>query len=451
MRNLSRIVWSEGMYLGPHHFQAQSRYFEDTIHFAAESLWFCPWGFLGVELNHEALRNGTLLLTHARGVFPDGLSFDMPAADALPEPLGVDDRFSPTAHSAMVYLAVPQLRTVAGNTALDAASVNGSTRYIAEEKLIFDEITGLDEKPVRFGRKNIRFVVEGEQTAGLQLLPIARVLRDGMGHYIYDEKFIPPSMRISASSRLMSLAGRLIEILQAKNEAFTGRVIGFDKLATGASAQQVASFWFLHAVNSALASLRHQYLTAQGHPEELYAEFLKLGGALCTFGLESTPSTLPLYNHMDLEGCFGALDDQIRRHLEMVVPTNCVSIALEQHHNYFWEGDLPDTRYFGNVRWYLSIASNVGEVDLILLTPQLAKICSARFVPDLVKRALPGMRLTHVPIPPASLSPRIQNQYFLVDRGGRCWDHLVQTRRVGIYVPGEIPSPKLELLILLES
>ena len=72
MRNLSRIVGPKA-YLGPHHFQAQSRYFEDTIHFAAESLWDCPWGFLGVELNHEALRNGTLVLTHARGVFADGL------------------------------------------------------------------------------------------------------------------------------------------------------------------------------------------------------------------------------------------------------------------------------------------------------------------------------------------------------------------------------------------
>ena len=29
MKHLSRLVWSEGMYLGPHHFQAQSRYFED--------------------------------------------------------------------------------------------------------------------------------------------------------------------------------------------------------------------------------------------------------------------------------------------------------------------------------------------------------------------------------------------------------------------------------------
>ena len=44
MKYLSRVVWSEGMYLGPHHFQVQSRYFEDTIRFATSSLWFEPWG-----------------------------------------------------------------------------------------------------------------------------------------------------------------------------------------------------------------------------------------------------------------------------------------------------------------------------------------------------------------------------------------------------------------------
>src|SRR5579875_3347737 len=31
MRNLSRVVWSEGMYIAPHHFQAQNRYFEDSV------------------------------------------------------------------------------------------------------------------------------------------------------------------------------------------------------------------------------------------------------------------------------------------------------------------------------------------------------------------------------------------------------------------------------------
>jgi len=135
----------------------------------------------------------------------------------------------------------------------------------------------------------------------------------------------------------------------------------------------------------------------------------------------------------------------------LVVPTNCVSIKLEQRDKYFWEGDLPDSRYFGNARWFFSIAANVGEADLILLTPRIVKFCSARFVPELVRRALPGMTLTHVQSPPASISPRIQNQYFSISRSGPCWDHLIDTKRAGIYVPGDIPNATLELLILLES
>ena len=75
MKLLSRVVWSEGMYLGPHHFQAQSRYFEDSIQFATSSLWFAGYGLAGLQLDAEALHNGTVTLLHARGIFPDGLIF----------------------------------------------------------------------------------------------------------------------------------------------------------------------------------------------------------------------------------------------------------------------------------------------------------------------------------------------------------------------------------------
>ena len=47
MKSLSRVVWSEGMHLGPHHFQAQSRYFEDLVDFTARSLGFGMYGLLG--------------------------------------------------------------------------------------------------------------------------------------------------------------------------------------------------------------------------------------------------------------------------------------------------------------------------------------------------------------------------------------------------------------------
>ena len=114
MKYLSRVVWSEGMYLGPHHFQAQSRYFEDAVRFATSSLWFEPWGLVGVQLDAEALKNGTVSLVHARGIFPDGLVFHMPECDALPEPRAIADLFPPARDTAVSYthLTLPTNREV---------------------------------------------------------------------------------------------------------------------------------------------------------------------------------------------------------------------------------------------------------------------------------------------------------------------------------------------------
>jgi type VI secretion system protein ImpJ len=451
VKHLSRIVWEEGMYLGPHHFQAQSRYFEDAIHFSAESLAFSPFGFLGLELNAEALRNGTLLITHGRGVFEDGLSFDMPSADPAPPPRQIESIFPPTSASLLAYLAVPKRHSLGGDCSLDG-SAESKTRFMAEERQVFDEITGGEEKAVRFGRKNITVVFEGEKAEGLNLLPLARVRRNGGGYFEFDEKFIPPVLRFGASQALVSMTRRLIDILTQKNATFTGSTTGYDRQSSGMSAQQISAFWFLHAVNSGLANLRHLYLSNQAHPEVLYSEMLRLGGALCTFGLDTSAAQLPVYDHLDLQSCFEPLDIHIRNSLELVVPTNCVSVRLQQTDRYFWEGEIADTRLLGGSRWFLSVAAkDLGEADLISGTPALVKVCSAKFVPELVKRALPGMKLTHVSNPPAALGPRITNQYFAINRSGPCWDHLQETRRVGIYIPREIPNPEVELLVLLES
>jgi type VI secretion system protein ImpJ len=81
----------------------------------------------------------------------------------------------------------------------------------------------------------------------------------------------------------------------------------------------------------------------------------------------------------------------------------------------------------------------------------LVKVCSAAFVPELVKRALPGLALTHLPTPPPAVSAKVDFQYFSISRSGPCWDHLVQTRRVGVYVPGDLPQVELMLLVVLET
>ena len=447
MKLLSRVVWQEGMYLGPHHFQVQSRYFEDSIQFAASALWFSGYGLSGVQLDADALQNGTISLLHARGILPDGLPFNMPEGEPLPAVLPIGENFPPTRDGLTVLLGIPPRKPDGLNCSLTGAT-NGS-RYLAESRVLHDENTGADERPVRLGRKNLRLLFDTQPAGDLVTLPIARVVRDGKGHYIVDPNFVPPVLQISASGRLMLLVQRLIEILDDKSANISQR--GASSGLAEFSTREIANFWLLHAVNSALTPLRHQLVAKRGHPEELFLELSRLAGALCTFALDKHPRDLPLYDHDNLSDCFEKLDRHIRANLETIVPSNCITIPLKPAGDYFFEGEVSDQRCLGRARWVFAIRSRIGEAELMARTPQLVKICTPPFVRELVKRALPGMALTHLSVPPPAISARVETQYFGISRTGPCWDHMVQTRRVGVYVPGEFPNPEVEILVVLES
>jgi type VI secretion system protein ImpJ len=452
MKLLSKIVWSEGMYLAPQHFQAQNRFFEDSLHFATSSLWSETYGFAACEVDPDALQNGILSLSHSRGIFEDGLAFDMPECDPLPPSRSFAGLFSPTADHLTLALAVPRWIPEGKNCELELVP-NDVSRYACQVETLHDENTGRDEKPVPLGRKNLRLIVESEANASLLTLPVARVVRDGAGRFVNDPTFIPPCLQSSASPRLMSLLSRLVEILEDKSTAVSQEQgqQAKGRFQTGMTGRQVSQFWFLHAINSSLTPLRHFLLSKHGHPEELFREMSRLAGALCTFGLDTHPRSLPNYDHRHPDRCFDLLDEHIRRHLEIVVPAQAIIIPLKQTGRYFFEGEAQDQRVFGRGRWVLGIRSPIGEADLITKAPQLLKICSAKFVPDLVKRAMPGLSLTHVQVPPSAIAAKVDSQYFFVKKSGPCWEHIMKTRMIGVYVPGELPSAELELVVILEN
>jgi type VI secretion system protein ImpJ len=451
MKNLTRVVWSEGMYVGPHHFQAQNRYFEDTVQFSTASIWYQPSGFCGYNLDAEALRNGTVTLTHGRGVFPDGLSFHMPEFDELPEPRRITEHFPAMQDHVEVVLAIPELRADGLNCAFNETEAAMPVRYFAEEKPLPDENTGRDVKMIQLGRKNLRLMMSTENLEGMVTLPLARVRRQGSGQFVYDEHFFPPCLQISACPPLMAMLRRLIDVLQEKCRAVAHPKQLGAATVSGFSAEGIANAWFLHCLNSSLGPLRHLCVSKRAHPEELYVELSALAGALCTFSFDSQPGSLPLYDHLRLAECFDSLDKHIRAHLDLIVPSNCVPIALTQSSQFFYEGRINDERTLNRSRWILGIRCPIGEAELIETAPRLIKLCARDFVPRLVERALSGLKLSHISVPPPAISPRLEYQYFAVDKVGPCWERLVKTREIGIYVPGDLPDPEIELSVILES
>ena len=447
MRFLSKVVWHEGMYLAPQHFQAQSRYFEDCIQFAVSALWDNSYGFAALDLSADALLSGFVSLDNARGVLPDGLLFAIPDPDTAPEPLGLARSFPSSSDTQTVYLAIPRRRDQGRNFIPPDGDMGGDIRYTSERRVMFDENTGADEYPVQLGRKNFRLLLESQLTPDSAALPVARVRRDSAGAFSYDPRFVPPCIRIAASPRLLRLVQHLVERMEERSAAIRGAVSSH---LPGSDGRELAHFWFLHTLHSSLPVLLRHLARTAGHPEELYTDLLRLAGGLCSFSIDAHPSQLPLYDHGDLTACFSALEERIIRLLELVLPLRCVVIPLRDAGDSVHTAAIEDPRHLQGAQWILSIRSSAGEADVITKTPKLVKVCSEKFVRELVRRAVPGLELRHLPVPPSAVPLDVHAHYFAIARSGPCWDHIVQTRNVGVYVPGEFSDPELQLMIVAE-
>lgn len=444
---MQRVLWTKGVLLTPQHLQLQDRFLEDQIAFRLQAHTYCPWGFSRLELDREALSGGVLALRTASGLFGDGLPFEIPAADSPPPPRPLEGHWKADQEWLDIYLAIPEQRLGGVNIATSAGT--GDARYLAEVVLRRDETTGLTEKPLQVARKNFRFLIEGESLEGSSALRIARLLRSTAGGVQLDPHFVPPLLDIGASDYLLSLLRRLLEVLSARSSALASARRQRNRGLADFGISDVANFWLLYTINTHLPRLRHLFEVRRGHPADLFAALLELGGALTTFSHSHHPRSLPEYNHADPSAPFTTLDELIRHLLETVVPTSHIALPLREERPMTYATALEQDRYLAAPQLLLAVSAALSPAELARRVPTLVKTSSADRVDHLIRQALPGITLHHLPTPPNSIPVKLDYQYFQLERTGPEWEAVRRVRNLAVYVPSDFPDPRLELVVLL--
>jgi type VI secretion system protein ImpJ len=457
------------MHLTPQHFQAQRRYQEDQTARTLDLLFPFAYGLSAIAIDAEALHNGSMALVLLRGVLPDGTVVHTPGADVPPTPMALGPRFSPTRDTHVVHLAIPRWRSNDANVGGDLGqAANGSTagfasesdvnapamRYQAIEERVVDEATGADPLAVRFAARNLYFLLDEEVTDDVVTMPIARVRRDGSGQFQLDTEYVPPTLQIGASDRLLDLLRRTVLLLETKGGALAATLNQAPSGAAGGAAayvgNELATRWLLHAVRTADAPLRHLLLTRTAHPEQLYLELSRLAGALCTFSVGSSPRALPAYDHDDLTRSFDALEIEIRTNLDNVISARAIVIPLAQTSDVLHSAMVGDARcYEPGARWFLAFRSNLGAAELIDRVQRLTKTCASMYVLELVNRAWNGLPTEHTPSPPSAIAPKPDLTYFELTLTGGCAASLAKTHEIGVYVPQALPGTYVEVAILV--
>lgn len=413
-----------------------------------DSLSFFPWGFRTLTINREALAGGNLSVDVASGIFPDGLTFDMPDSDPAPLPKPLSGYFDALHEAVDVYLAVPAWRYGHVNIST-GPNADADTRYLAEVALLRDENASQIERPVQIARKNFRLLVDKEAREGTPAMKIARVTRTDSGVLQLDTAFVPPLLDIRASEYLMSIVRRLLEILTAKSASLSGMRRQKSQGLAEFTASDIANFWLLYTVNTFLPQLHHLFKVRGGHPEILFNTMNTLAGALTTFSTKISPRDLPLYEHRELGARIGDLDDKLRYLLETVIPSNFVALPLRSTSPSIYATAIEEDKYLQNTKLYLAVTAEMPEADLIAKAPQLIKPCSANHLEHLVRNALPGVAMRHLPIPPNAIPVKLNYQYFSLNQDGPAWEAIKRSRNFAAWVPSDFPNPQLELIIVM--
>ena len=448
MKRLQPVIWMKGTFLNPQYLQMQDRFIESSLQFHLDALAYSGYGFRTLQINQEALSAGFVAISKASGMFPDGLLFDIPDADQSPAPKALQDAFDQDQKTCDIYLTIPHYREKGLNVSM--ARSQADTRYLSEVAMLRDENTGLAEKPVQVARKNFRLLAEGESAAQSSSLRVCRVRKTPAGTYALVDEFSPPLLDFRANGSIHGICRQLVEILSSKSAqlAATRREKNLNLAQFGTA--DIANFWLLYTINSSFPLLQHLYETRHGHPEELFAHMLQLAGSLTTFSKDIHPRDLPLYDHDDPGPCFHKLYEMIQYLLETVIPTNVISLPLKlTATSSIYATPLEKDKYIVDTKMYLAIRTSAPEDRVIQEAHYKIKVCSATHIEHLVKNALPGLPLVHIPRPPSAIPVKVEYQYFSISQSGACWDAIKGSRGLAAYCPGDFPEPQMELLILM--
>jgi type VI secretion system protein ImpJ len=196
----------------------------------------------------------------------------------------------------------------------------------------------------------------------------------------------------------------------------------------------------LRSVNRYIPLLYHLTESEEIHPWTTYALLRQLIGELSSFSdqisaIGETDDGVPRllsYDHRNLWECFSGAQALITELLDSVTagPEHIIQLVYD---GTYYAADLPSGLSEGRNRFYLVFQTEEDPKRVLESIDKIAKLSSRQVLPLLIARALPGIRLEHLPAPPQELPRRARSIYFQIDHHDEQWERMQKDHNIGLY------------------
>lgn len=435
----NKVVWEEGLFLQPHHFQQHDRYIEALVAGVATSVAPYAWGVRELTLDDELLKLGKIAVKSCIGLTPDGAAFRIPQTDDHPAALDVPDNIK----NAVVYLAIPIRKR--GSVEIDMSGAQQSaSRFLPSEIEVMDTI-GRDRRTLRMaiGKLRLQFALDVDDLSDQLIIPIARIIEVRPDkEIILDRAFIPSCTDTRAAPPLHGFLRELEGLLSHRAEALAGRL---NQNGTAKGSAEISDFLLLIAVNKALPQIRHLVSIENAHPSVIYQFLVGLAGELASFmTTEKLATEFPIYRHDDLTNVFQPVFRALRQHLSAVLEQNAVAIPIEPRKYGVSVAMIADKRLLTSASFVLAAKASVPPESVRRHFPTQAKLGPVEEIRQLVNSALPGISLRPLPVAPRQIPYHSGVVYFELDRDSPYWKQMTTSGGLAVHVSGDFPDLEME-------
>ncbi|MEN9531523.1 MAG: hypothetical protein RIQ83_747 [Pseudomonadota bacterium] len=438
MSSRNRVIWREGLFIKPQHFQQQQRHSEYALHARLSALSDYFYGLQSLAINEDYLGFGRIALVGATGILPDGTVFNIPNDDVLPTPLEITDA---SVANQKVYLALP-LSVSGVNEVNQGGQV--ATRLQAHRHDVRDlHSEGGDVVSLEVGRVSMRLMLEREDRSAYASLAIARILdKRPDGGLVLDPNFMPCSISVSAIPTLKRFLGESAGLVAERARSLSQRIAAPGQQGVA----DVAEFMMLQLLNRAQPQLSHLSRLGTLHPERLHEALVQICGELMTFTDESRlPPEFAAYRHDDQQVSFEPVMLALRQALSTVLSPRAVSIQLRKHQYGIMVAMVNESELMQSADFVLAVRARMPQEQLRKQLLQQTKVASSDKIRELISLQLPGIPLLPLPVAPRQLPYHAGYSYFQLDRQSPAWQMLAVSNTLAFHIAGDFPELDMQL------
>lgn len=429
----NRVVWREGLFIRPQHFQQNDRYYNFELMDRTIKSRSNNWGFFNLQINEHLLNTGKIILEKASGILPDGTLFNIDSKDT-----SLVLEIKPSYINKIVYLVLPIYIKNSDEIHFDEQK-NLLTRYKSKVISNMPNINSgeTSSSDILVAEYNFRLVLDDEINDGYVKLPICKIADiSSNGILSLDNDFSTLYLYFNSSKILISQVKELVGMITFRAEKLAEKMNDSVMQAT-----EIGDYLMLQLLNK-VESKFHFLLTQEKiHPDEVYFNLVALAGELAVFmKKEKRLKNQITYIHNEQFSSFKKIIDELKQMLTMVLEQNSISLSIEKRKYGIYIAPIKHRDIINNSFFIFSVSANLSPEKIKEVLISGLKFGTVETIKNLVNYHLIGFKIKPLSTPPKEIPYRVNHLYFKLELTEENIDELNKSAGFAFHLSTEIPN-----------